>query len=103
VWPDRTLVAVERAGARVAILEAAVPPGDDPALAAARAVGLDRLAACALRTVAGRRACAATKDGVAKLALDGRGALFVLEARGPGAPALLDAVTRTLRLDDAAR
>lgn len=99
VWPDRTVVALEGAGGRVTFAEAALPPGRDPTLAAARALELASAAACERRTIAGRPACGARRDGVAGVAFGDGPSLYVVEARGRDAQGLLDAVARTVQLD----
>ena len=81
------------------IAEAALPPDRDPARAEAEAVGLSAAAACERGAIAGRRACAAHRDGVAALAFRDGPSLYVVEARGPRPRALLDAVAGGVRLD----
>jgi transglutaminase-like putative cysteine protease len=103
VWPDRTVVALAGKGGTVAIAEAELPPGRDPALAEAEAVGLRTASACRRGAIAGRPACAAERDGVARLAFRDGPALYVLVARGPRPRALLDAVAGGVRLDTSPR
>jgi hypothetical protein len=98
VWPDRTVVALAGVGGKVAIAEAALPPGRDPAEAEAAAVGLRAASACRRGAIAGRRACRAERSGVAALAFRDGAALYVVEARGPSPRALLDAVAGGVRL-----
>jgi hypothetical protein len=99
VWPDHTLVALAGEGGKVAVTEAALPPGRDPALAEAEAVGLRAASACQRGAIAGRRACRAERAGVAGLAFRDGPTLYVVEARGPAPRALLEAVAGGVRLD----
>lgn len=99
VWPDLTVVALAGDGGKVVLGESALAPGHDPELALAEAVGLHAAAACRRATIAGRRACAAERDGVAALAFRDGGALYVVEARGAKPRALLDAVAGGVRID----
>jgi hypothetical protein len=103
VWPDRTVVALAGEGGRVTLAEAALPPGRDPALAEAEAVGLRAASACQRGAIAGRPACTAHHNGVAALAFRDGPSLYVVEARGPKPRALLDAVAGGVRLDAAPR
>jgi transglutaminase-like putative cysteine protease len=103
VWPDRTVVALEGAGGRVTFAEGASRPGREPAHEEARALDLASAGACERRSVAGHRACAARRDGFAGVAFADGPSLYIIEARGPQPQALLDAVARTVRLDDARR
>lgn len=103
VWPDRTVVALEGAGGRVTFAEGAIRPGREPAQEEARALELASAGACERRSVAGRRACAARRDSFAGVAFADGPSLYIIEARGPQPQALLDAVARTVRLDDARR
>jgi transglutaminase-like putative cysteine protease len=98
VWPDRTMLALEGPGGRVTLGEGVIWPGRDPAEAAAKALALAGPGACQRRTVAGRTACAARRDGAAGLAFADGPSLYILEARGPEAQTLLDAVARTMRI-----
>jgi hypothetical protein len=66
-------------------------------------VGLRAAAACRRGAIAGRRACAAERPGVAALAFRDGLALYVVEARGPRPRALLDAVAGGVRLDASPR
>lgn len=79
VWPEHTVVAVAGDGGRVTISEAALPPGRDPALALAEAVGLRAASACRRAAIAGRPACAAERTGIAALAFRDGPALYVVE------------------------
>jgi hypothetical protein len=99
VWPDHTVVALAGDGGRVSLAETELPPGRDPARAEAAAVGLSAAAACERAAIAGRPACAAHREGAAALAFRDGTALYVLEARGPRARAILDAVAGGVRLD----
>lgn len=99
VWPDHTVVALSGDGGKVTVAEAALPPGRDPALAEAEAVGLRSVSACRRGAIAGRPACRADRRGVAELAFRDGAALYVVEARGPAPRTLLDAIARGVRLD----
>jgi len=106
--PGRRVARPHAAGARgprwrVTVAEAALPPGREPALAEAEALGLRTAVACERRTVAARRACATHREGIAGLAFRDGPSLFVIEARGRQARALLDAVAGSVRLDDPPR
>jgi len=103
VWPEHTIVALAGAGGKVTLAEGALAPGRDPELALAEAVGLHAAAACRRGAIAGHRACAAERDGVAALAFRDGLALYVVEARGPRPRALLDAVTGGVRFDASPR
>jgi hypothetical protein len=100
VWPERTFVAIEGAAGRVTFGEGATRPGRDPALEEARALGLPGAGACERRTLAGRSVCATRRDTRAGIAFADGPTLFIIEAHGPEPQTLLDAVARTVRLDD---
>lgn len=93
IYPDRTLLAIEGPGGRVSLGESVVWPGRDAMAEQARALKLSGPAACVARKIAGRAACSAP----AGIAFSDGGSLFILEATGPEASALLDRVAPTLR------
>jgi hypothetical protein len=102
VWPDRTVVALDGDGGRVTLSEAPLPLSGD--VAHPEAATLEVAAkTCERATIAGRPACAIQRDGAARLAFRDGATMFVLEARGPRARPMLDAVARTVRLSSAAR
>jgi hypothetical protein len=103
VWPDHTVVALAGDGGKVALVEAALPPGRDPALAEAEAVGLRAASECQRGSIDVRPACRAERNGVAELAFRDGPALYVVVARGRASRALLNAVAGGVRLDASPR
>jgi len=101
VWPERTVVALDGdgggPGGRVTLSELPLPLGGDPAHPEAAALDV-AATACERAAIAGRPACAIRRDGAARLAFRDGASMFVLEARGPAARSLLDAVAGAVRL-----
>jgi hypothetical protein len=103
VWPDPTVLALEGPDGRLTVVEHMIPPGRDPALAEAQALDLTTAAACARRAIAGRSGCAVRGDGRTAIAFADPPSLYIVDAHGPHAQALFDAVAETLVFDDVRR
>jgi hypothetical protein len=100
VWPDATLVDVATSEARVALIEKGSAGDGDEREAEARAIGANGASSCRAALVAGRTACAVERDHTAAIAFTGAGSIFVLQGRGAHALERVEAVARTVRIED---